>query len=481
MNFWQTNVDHARQAGGGVKATTKALLTAVRSANTYDWNRGRFIQILIYGIDVATRALLPLPAVNVWMMLLLVLNAALIAWTATTAGPDPSSRVNIFCLAWLALAISALTIAPVVLLVMYGKYAWLTFVLAFFVTRKSAYRALWLVLASTTDELGLFAALFILWLVVARLALVRSPGDCRDDRSALLRIARAGVLATSASLTALFAFYGIWAVMLNVGAQGFRGSAYGIGVGHLSEALSNGSALLNSALGIARGLLWRAELLVAGISLDNWIATILIGVPALTIVVLAVSKVLRSYFGDRSEGSSRFDDRLCRMLHDEKAFLYCFWSGILLLISVFILPGGTGDYSHYSYPAAAVLSVVLIMALLDLFKTRMVGCILACAFLVHVCVLPRAVTTTAKHLEDYLFPDHTVTSEDIIAIYASVTEFRKMRRSPIFDSINNHEELDLSGIWYYSRVRADGAAKGWYFPVQGTVRVLLWPDSLKLP
>jgi hypothetical protein len=465
MHFWQTNVDQARRAGAGPVAVATAIRTSLASTNRYDMSRGRLVQNVLYGIDGLTRWMLPSPAINAWMILLLIINSGLIAWVATQTVLDPSVRLNVFCLGWLVLTTSALTISPVLLLILYAKYVFVAFVLASFVARRPATKLSWLIVAAFTDEFGLFFALFILWLSVFRFALIRKEGDPSCGRSSMVHIARAAFLGTVAWLVGLFTFYGIWAVGGNIGAAGFRTFA------RASPSRARGMWTL------ARGLLWRAEVLVVGLPFDHWFMTCVFGSAMLAVVAVGVWKATRPFLGRTSAERCRLDDRLRRWLGDETGFFYSFWVGMLLLVAVIILPGGAGDYSPYSYPAAAVLSVLFLRALVGVLSTRWVYVVLAVIFGAHVCLLPWTVAATSSGIERYLFPDQTVTKEDIAAINTSAMEFRKKGRSPLFDSFNNGEELDpLSGTWFYSRIKGFGLASGRpYFPVQGMVRVLAWP------
>jgi hypothetical protein len=466
MHFWQSNISLA--GGGGPLGVAKAICTALVSANAYDGYRGRFAQIAIYGIDGLTRWMFPRPAVNLWMMLLIGLNSGLIAWTSTRTVSDPSARENVFCLAWLVLTTSALTISPVLLLILYGKYVWMTFVTAFFVSRRTGSKLIWLVLAALADEIGLFSVLLILWLNVVRFFLNRMPGELWCGRSSLVRTSRACSLATLASLTGLFTYYGVWAVLLNTGAGTFRGFA------HSSPFRAKG------IWNMVYGLLWRAEGLIVGLPLGHIFINCFFGLVVLVVVIAGVWKSAKIQLGHRRGENRRLDDRLAEWLRDEPGFFYSFWIGMLLLIAVLILPGGGGDLTHYSYPAAAVLSVLAIRALVDVLSVRRVYAALTVVLGFHLFLLPRTVAATSSVLETYLFPDRTVGKEDIEAINTSVTEFRAKGHSPRFQALNNGQDLDLSGTWFYSRIKGYGSTSGPHFPVQGTVRVLLWPYTMDL-
>ena len=151
---------------------------------------------------------------------------------------------------------------------------------------------------------------------------------------------------------------------------------------------------------------------------------------------------------------------------------------MLFLITFIVLPFGVEDYTHYSYPAAAVLAVLFIRALIDIWPVRLISVVLLAVLLIHLVMLPRAVTLTYDSLSRYLFPDKTVSCEDINAIKKSIMDLRANGNSAFFDTFNNGQEIDFShGTWFYSRVKGHKTL-GSSFPIQGIVRVLLWPDKI---
>ena len=58
-------------------------------------------------------------------------------------------------------------------------------------------------------------------------------------------------------------------------------------------------------------------------------------------------------------------------------------------------------------------------------------------------------------------------------------DLRANGNSAFFNIFNNGQEINFNGIWFYSRIKGDGTVVGPYFPIQGTVRVLLWPDKIR--
>ena len=62
-------------------------------------------------------------------------------------------------------------------------------------------------------------------------------------------------------------------------------------------------------------------------------------------------------------------------------------------------------------------------------------------------------------------------------IKKSVSEYNQFNVSKTFKSINNNQEIDYSGTWYYSRISNYDTTRKSYFPVKGTVDVLIWPKK----
>ena len=472
MHFWQRNADQFTSDGRSAEGALKAVYYSFKASNAYDLNRGRLLQVLIYGIDAFTRWTLPSPMLNVWMMLVLLVNAAMVAWVSTSALRDADVRLNVFCLGWCVLMTSSVVISPVMLLILYGKYLWVTPVLAFFAARRPLIKAGWLAIAPFTDELGLFAMLGIVSLWVIQYVLASRERGASTRRSPLYCLARACCLGSLASLTVLFVFFGVMSVVLGVGADAFRGFVYG---GAKQAALPTGGWW-----SVLHALLWQGEVMVLGLPLAHRVITTTIGTAVFATILAGVWKRGQAVPCSGMEEPSRLDDRIQEWLGDEKCFFYTFWMAMLLFVGLIVLPGRGLDLTHYSYPAAAVLAVLFITALVDVWPAKAIYVALVTVLAVHLSLLPRAMATTTKSLESYLFTDSSVTKEDISAIKRSVMELREQGHSAFFDTFNNGQEIDFSGRWFYSRVNATrvtayGPAPGPYFPIQGTVRVLLWP------
>ena len=463
MHFWQVNIDNS------LNSPLKVLYLSLRESNLYDLSRGRVLQYLLYGLDSLTRWLLPSSSINMLMILLLIINSALISWVSTISLKGLNSRANLFYLFWLVLGTSSFIIAPALVTVLYAKYLWVTFILAFFAVRGVYVKVICLCAAAFSDEIGLFAVLIIIFLKVLRFYFTYKyhKNVFVDIRSR--EFLKACLWGLAISFTAFFAFYGILSVGLGAAATGFRGLAVRIGQKSLHEA--------GLWLDI-KGLLWRAEVLILGLSFGATWITVLAGGTALGVILTAFLSRIKKIFWP-FEGRSVYE-RFLFLLGDERGFFYFFWMVMLVLIGCVILPGGVGDFTHYSYPTAAVLSVLLGAALVDLYSPRTLKIVLSTAFVLHCLFLPRAVRVVDDNLGQYLFPDGTVSRIDMDAIQRSFFELRTQTESSFFKKFNNGQEIDFSGTWFYSRIKMDSRSKpGPYLPIQGTVRVLSWPYGAK--
>jgi hypothetical protein len=472
MHFWQMNADQFQNEGGDAKSALKAVFYSMRSSNNYDLNRGRVVQAIIYGVDGLTRWMLPSPMINAWMIVLLTMNCAMIAWISTRDVLNLPVRMNLFVLGWLVLVTTALVISPVMLVILYAKYVWVTFILCYFVTNSRIMKAVCLAAAAFSDEIGLFATMALTFLNVVRFILLHHDVDSRSNanQSPYIRVLRAGLLGILASLTLLFSYFGISAVLFGGTAPEFLA---------LAASASGGRHFFETAIlwSDVNGLLWRAEVLIIGLSLGHPAITRIVGLVVFVAITSGIWKRGKYLMFTEGLANKGFDAQILGWLRDEKWFFYTFWTVMLVLITFAVLRG-PNNYSHYSYPAAAVLAVLFIRTLVDIWPARLVSLVLLAILAVHVAMLPKAITVTYNYLNNYLFPDGTVSRDDIDAVNQSVMEFKTNGSSPFFDAFTNGQEIDFSGTWFYSRIRSAESMTDPYFPIQGTVRILLWPDKI---
>jgi hypothetical protein len=116
---------------------------------------------------------------------------------------------------------------------------------------------------------------------------------------------------------------------------------------------------------------------------------------------------------------------------------------------------------------------------MDALPTTILRCIFITLLFSHVIMLSRSTKEAQVSLHAYMFPDQTVSSNDLLAMNKCIVELQSKGKSELFSTINNRQELDFSGTWYYSRKTSYGDPLKSYFPVQGAVKVFIWP--MKIP
>jgi hypothetical protein len=467
MHFAEINADRAVAEGGTVKTAITATLRSIKGMNSFDFNRGRLVQGVAYGVDAMTRWMLPFATLNLLMILILSANAGLAA-ILVTRGIQGPERWTTAVLAWIALLTTSLVLSPVMLLILYGKYLWITFVLAHFVAHKRGWKIFWLVPAAYSDEIGLIAVALIAFFYVARMRLfAEQNADRVGSWKSLLAAFLVGI---AAALNVVLAFFGISAIVFNAGAGTFSGFA--------ARGLKGAIGAAQTPWEMVQGVLWRAEVVVLGMSTNIAVITALIGAAALGVIVFAIVRQSRRATASDSASPNKVIEWFRAAVTDPELSSYGFWLVMLIVVAWLILPGRANDLTHYSYPAAILLSILLLKSLLDLVSVRKASTILSGIVLLHLILFPRIVDFTSGIVQGYLLGDHTVTAADIRKVNQSIEEIRKTGKSALFDSINNGQEIDFSGTWYYSRVRWFGIATEPHWPVQGTVRVLTWPKHV---
>ncbi len=461
MHFAQINADRAVAEGGTAKTAVTAALRTIKGMNSFDYNRGRLVQGVAYGVDAMTRWMLPFATFNLLMILVLSVNAAMVSTLATREVADREDRLNLALLSWMVLLTSALIVSPVMLLILYGKYIWITFVLAHFVARKAGWKVFWLIPAAYADEIGLVAVALIAFFQVGRILLER-----REATS----LPKSILWAAAAAVNVVLVFFGISALVFNAGAGTFSGFA--------SRGLKGALGASQTPWEMVQGVFWRSEVLLLGLSTNVTVITSLIGLAAMVVISLAIHRRFSYAVRSGQSASGKITAVIHATLTNPSLSFYAFWTAMLVIVAWLILPGRGGDLTHYSYPAAILLAVLLLTALVDLAAPRKAAFVLGGILGLHLVLMPRIVDSTSRIVQSYLLNDGTVSVADIQKLNKGIEEIRSTGKSGTFDSINNGQEIDFSGTWYYSRVRWFGIATEPHWPVQGTVRVLTWPTHV---
>jgi hypothetical protein len=202
------------------------------------------------------------------------------------------------------------------------------------------------------------------------------------------------------------------------------------------------------------------------------LATIIVVVFIIITIKLYIKKLLIHFNSNQSKFISFIK------LNDSMIF----WTILLLIVNLIILPGGMDDIGHRGYPRFITISVFVYLLFLNVFNNKYIYLIFTFILISHLSLFTFNKNIRKEYsstLSNILFIDTTVSWKDINYINKSVIEFKKYGVSSTFSKINNNEEIDYSGTWYYSRIKNYDTTKSMHFPIKGTIRTLAWPNELK--
>lgn len=434
----------------------------LKDANLYDLGRSRHVQSLLIYIDAISRRYIVLPFLNYIMIAFVLINAFLIGQLLKTSFISKIRNITPILISLLFLT-SCFSISPIILLILYGKIIWLTFILAFMYSKKQFWKIVFFTLAALSDEFGLFSGMLILYFASIRFLAANLN---------FLKIStphRLFTIPVLISIIFLTSFYGINAMVFNTGTSFFSIAK------HQSVISSNN----NSILELPRNLGWIMQEIFIGHTKDG-IGIYSVGL--LTILILFVGfyyKIVVKYFL-LANSKNTLSEKIDVFANDKETHNYLFWLFIFIFINFIGLPGGYLDVTHYGYARAASLFVLFIFSVSALLKSRskeiVFISILSCSIFAHFFTFAQTINFTEVQLNNYLFPDKTVKKSEIAYIYTSAYAYNKYnKRNNIL--LKDTLSLDYSGTWYYSKIENFDRAKRGHFPKNGMYKVLTWPNK----
>lgn len=434
----------------------------LKDANLYDLGRSRHVQYLIFYLDAISRRYIILPYLNYIMIAFIVLNGYLIGHLLKTQLISRFRNISPILIALLFLT-SSFSISPIILLVLYGKIIWVTFVLAFMNSKTPLWKIIFFSLAALSDELGLFSCMLILYFASLRL-LINNPHFLKI--SSLHRLITVPILISVIFLTS---YYGMNAIIFNIGTSF-------ISIAKQQSIISSSN---NFILDVPRNLGWIIQEIFIG-HFESPMVTYCIGLITILILFLGFYyKIVAKYF-QRAYANNSSNEKIEVFANDNETHNYLFWLFIFIFINFIGLPGGYLDVTHYGYARAASLLVLFIFSVSTLLITRSIeiifASILSCSILVHFYSFTQTVNFTDVQLNTYLFPDKTVNKREIEYIFTSAYNYKKSnKRDEVL--IKDTLSLDYSGTWYYSKIENFDRTKNGHFPKNGMYKVLIWPNK----
>lgn len=468
LHFWQNSF----LLGTTDTSYLKNIYDALIASNTYDLGRGRLVMYLLYGMEnILLYCFTNIPQ-NFLLIFIICLNSHAVSLLVSRNISD--SRFYIYFLSFFIVAINAISLSPTMYFALYAKYICLTFVLYFFVFEKNLLKILMLMLAIFTDEVGLLLALIISFIYICQHLLNKY-----NPKSINLSIVTKNIILSGFICLMLMALYFliIFLVFDSTPIQFAKYSARG------ALWLFDYENLIDRIIKLA----WTIEVLILGFSFENRVFLALFGLSItigllMSIIILfkKISLMLRD---------NVFWNNLFVIDFSTKQAVLVFWLLASFMLFI-IMPSAPFAYQTYSYPLMLSLSLALLLSLSIYLKTRTLIKTLAIISIVHFLTMPASFKNINESNERHFLKDG-VSIKNILNLQSSIDAIRTKQDYELFHKINNMQEIDLSGIWYFSlenhyRFHLDNCIEkknahgnclkeNNYYPIYGTVRVASWP------
>lgn len=454
MNIFQEEYETAKS----FTEIPAAFLRGIEKSNDYDWGRGRITNYIAFGIEAFSRNLLPFPFISWLTMVIVLLNATLLAYYVTKSVEDLSKRVSLFSMTMMLIVLNPQFQYSYQLQFIYTKYLCLTFLLFFLVSKKLSFQLFFLMCSIFSDEIGLIAAMLIVFIMTVAYGWGHQGIDKTGqlivicwDTAKYVKFFIYGLIASIMVL--LFYYMTIIAVF----------GSYGILTMAENRIIksTNPFVIYESTKYIFK----IANTVIGG----NFIVTITF----LFICVYILLKNIRKTVGNISIKVTQSWTHAIYQLFSTHLVHYLA-AAFMLWFIVFVMyngaPNGLPLFSYYGYPVAMLLTFLLISFLVRNLSYRHTAALIIFILILMIIKVPKTINSL-KYFPDLElgFRTTSITQQDFNKLETAIKEFRKDNRSPVFDEINNHQEINYSGGYLYSNS---------YFPVSGMMRILIWPKKI---
>ncbi len=483
LHFWQNSFSPVYS---GIEDNTFKLsifasniYDALHASNYYDLGRGRLIIYLMYGIENILLYSFDVLPINYLITAIIIINSH--GASLLISRNVSNFKFYIYALSFLLIAINAISLSPTMYFALYSKYICLTFIVYFFVFRHSFLKILMLFLAFFTDEIGLLLSLMICFFYILQYCLLRLNSKTIGTKLLLKNIFFSGVIClmlfASFFLLMLLAFD---TTPLQFAKYAARGTLW----------LLDPENLLNKLIQVA----WTFEILILGFSNENTFFLTIFGFLILLILLIFIKikfKEIRLFFT-----TNELSKHLININSDHKQSLLVFWilATVLLLV---VLPASSFAYQTYSYPIMLSLAIVLLLSVSIWMNPARFLQILVLIGVIHLTMIPGMIDNINISNQKHFLKDSSVSAQDINNLNSAVNEIRINQNYEMFHNLNNSQEIDFSGMWYYSLEEhfrfpyetdnfgdcieknnhfGNCIDKNNYYPIYGNARVLAWPS-----
>jgi len=482
IHFWQNSFSSAYSdiEDNTYKLSIFAsnIYDALHASNYYDLGRGRLIIYLMYGIENILLYSFNVLPINFLIIAIIIINSHGASLLISRNVSD--FKFYIYALSFLLIAINAISLSPTMYFALYSKYVCLTFIVYFFIFRHSFLKILMLFLAFFTDEIGMLLSLIICFFYILRYRLLRLNSKTIDTKFLLKNIFFSGLMClmlfASFFLIILLAFD---ATPLQFVKYAARGTLW----------LLDPENLLNKLIQVA----WTFEILILGFSNESNFFLTIFGFLILIILLFFIKikfKEIKLFFS-----TNELSKHLINFQSNHKQSLLIFWvlATILLLI---VLPSSPFRYQTYSYPIMLSLAIILLLSVSIWLKPVRFLQILVLIGVIHMTMIPGMINNINTSNQKHLLNDSSVSAQDINNLNSAINEIRINQNYETFHNLDNSQEIDFSGMWYYSleeHYRFPYETDNFgncieknnhfgncidtnnYYPIYGSARVLAWP------
>ena len=473
LHFWQNSF----LLGTTDTSYLKNIYDALIASNTYDLGRGRLVMYLLYGMEnILLYCFTNIPQ-NFLLIFIICINSHAVSLLVSRNISD--SRFYIYFLSFFIVAINAISLSPTMYFALYAKYICLTFVLYFFVFEKNLLKILMLLLAIFTDEVGLLLALLISFIYICKHLLNKY-----DPKSINLSIVTKNIILSGFICLMLMALYFliIFLVFDSTPIQFAKYSARG------ALWLFDYENLIDRIIKLA----WTIEVLILGFSFENRVFLALVGL-LITIGLLMSIKILFKKISLMLRDNV-FWNNLYVIDFSTKQAVLVFWLLASFMLFI-IMPSAPFAYQTYSYPLMLSLSLALLLSLSIYLETRTLMKTLALISVAHLLTISGSFKNINESNERHFLKDG-VSIKNISNLQSSIDAIRTKQDYELFHEINNMQEIDFTGMWYFSpknhfrfQLEVDDSGnciekknafgnclkEDYYYPIYGTVRVASWP------
>ena len=473
LHFWQNSF----LLGTTDASFLKNIYDALIASNHYDLGRGRLVMYLLYGMEnILFYCFSNIPQ-NFLLIFIICLNSHAVSLLVSRNISD--SRFYVYFLSFLIVAINAISLSPTMYFALYSKYICLTFILYFFVFERSFLKILMLLLAIFTDEAGMLLALLICFIYICQHLLNKY-----DSKSINFSILTKNIILSGFICLMLMALYFliIFLAFDSTPIQFAKYSARG------TLLLFDYENLIDRIIKLA----WTIEVLILGFSFENRVFLALLGL-SITIGLLMIIKILFKKISSMLRDGV-FWNNLYILDFSTKQAVLIFWL-LTSFILFIIMPSAPFAYQTYSYPLMLSLSVALLLSLSIYLETRTFMRALALISITHLLTMPGSFKNINESNEKHFARDG-VSIKNILNLQNSIDAIRTKQDYELFHKINNMQEIDFTGMWYFSlknhfrfQLEFDDSGnciekkntfgnclkEDNYYPIYGTVRVASWP------